>query len=198
MSHTKNSIKILTVLSLTVALQSNAWPLEEKKSANNPNINPEKKEMGRLFSQPTERKQLDDLRKLNRLHLPQPSNQKVNIAPQKTMILPKPVTLQGYVKRSDGGKSTVWINHQPLQENSQVNGVNVGKLTQHRETAFGKKASKSIERLEITIPSTGKHVQLKAGQQYEPETNRIKEVTTVAKEKQVLLESVGEDDINRD
>jgi len=183
-------LNVFTFFSLSLAIPEKVWSKDKVQS--------EKSEIGRLFSQPAERQNLDALRKNNRLYDPKIITKNAEPAAENTIELPQPVTLQGYVKRSDGGKSTVWINHQPIQENSQLNGVNVGKLTQHREPAFGKKSRKIVERLEINIPATGKHLQLKAGQKYEPETNRIKEVTTVAKEKQVLLESVDEDGTNPD
>lgn len=106
--------------------------------------------------------------------------------------LTKPVTLQGYVKRSDG-KSTVWVNRQALQENTTLNEMQIGKLNHQPEIQKGRKSATQTEKLNIRIPANGQRIQLKVGQQYDPENNQIKEVTTVAKEKQLSLsESVDE------
>jgi len=175
----------ILLISFSIASPTKVWALEASTT--------DTKNLGRLFTQPAERQALDDLRKNKRLRNPKPITHTTITESERALTPPKPITMQGFVKRSDGGKSTVWINHQPFQENTQLDDVNIGRLTQVRETIQSKKATKNVDRLEISIPATGKHVQLKAGQKYEPETNRIKEVTTVAKEKQVLLESADND-----
>lgn len=106
--------------------------------------------------------------------------------------LTKPVTLQGFVKRSDG-KSTVWVNRQPLQENTILNEMQIGNLSRHSEIQKGRKSATQTDKLNIRISTNGQRIQLKAGQQYNPENNQIKEVTTVAKEKLLLL-SESEDE----
>jgi hypothetical protein len=49
----------------------------------------------------------------------------------------------------------------------------------------------SSDSLNVKIPATGKHIRLKAGQIYEPETNQIKELRQLEKEKQLRLEETG-------
>lgn len=144
-------------------------------------------DFGRLFSRPAERDKLDYLRQNKVLKLAMPeANQDEEIA-DAPLILPAPITMQGYVKRSDGSKSTLWINNQAVQEDSIVDDVNIGKLNQN---------SNKIEGLDVKIPASGKRIRLKAGQMYEPETNQIKELKIIAKEKQLNLQETGEVNAN--
>jgi len=116
--------------------------------------------LGRLFSTPAEREQLDQLRE-------QQKNQPVETIVEATVIESKPVELpgtinmQGYVKRSDGKDGTVWINGEALQENSGNQDVQVGNLT------------KNSNAIPIRIPANGKRLSLKAGQEYNPANNRV-------------------------
>ncbi len=116
--------------------------------------------LGRLFSTPAERDQLDRLRE-------QQKNQPVETIVEATVIESKPVELpgtinmQGYVKRSDGKDGTVWINGEALQENSGNQDVQVGNLT------------KNSNAIPIRIPANGKRLNLKAGQEYDPANNRV-------------------------
>jgi hypothetical protein len=142
-------------------------------------------DFGRLFSRPTERKNLDYLRQNQPLKIvkPQeelPQDELVEMSPPE---LPDPIKLQGYVKRSDGKKSTLWINNQPVQEDSVIDNVNIGRLSG--------RSNNSAEGLEVKIPANGKRLRLKAGQVYDPETNQIKELKTLEKEKQLYLEETG-------
>jgi len=137
-------------------------------------------DFGRLFSSPVERKKLDILRQNQKL---------IVVAPQKNMPsepaaneLPEPITLQGYVKRSDGS-TTLWVNNKPVQENSTQDHVEIGRLTKQQNPA--KNGSDSLN---VRIPATGKNVRLKAGQQYAPETGQIVELRLLEKEKQLSLE----------
>lgn len=140
-------------------------------------------DFGRLFSSSAERKKLDILRK----------NQKLIVAsPQKNARLepvadelPKPITLQGYVKRSDGS-TTLWVNNKAVQENSTQDDVEIGRLSKQKDSA-----KISSDSLNVRIPVTGKNVRLKPGQVYEPETNRIVESRLLEKEKQLSLEETG-------
>jgi len=99
--------------------------------------------------------------------------------------------LQGYVKRSDGTKSTLWINNQPVQEDSMLDNVQIGRLNQRGSSKKAVYVKGGADSLEIKIPANGKHIRLKAGQVYEPETNQIKELKTVEKEKRLNLEETG-------
>ena len=120
--------------------------------------------MGRLFTSPVERSNLDYLRqtkkKLIALSVADTPIDAVEAAP---VALPDAVNLQGYVKRNDGKDGTVWVNNQALQENSRNKEVVVGKL------------SESSNRVPIKLSGNGKHLNLKAGQVYDPQTGRVRE-----------------------
>jgi hypothetical protein len=141
-------------------------------------------DFGRLFSRPTERKNLDYLRKNQPLKIIKQDAVEMNPTVEPApIVLPDPIKLQGYVKRSDGQKSTLWINDQAVQEDSVVDDVSIGKLTG--------RGKNSGEGLDVKIPANGKQLRLKAGQVYEPETNQIKELKTLEKEKQIFMEETG-------
>ncbi|MGB2832529.1 MAG: hypothetical protein WBC07_06220, partial [Methylotenera sp.] len=96
--------------------------------------------LGRLFSRPGERNNLDVLRQNQQLKVIVPQE---NLEPEildkaLPVELPDPITLQGYVKRSDGKGNTLWINNQAVQENSTVDNVKIGKLNQR---GFSKKGA---------------------------------------------------------
>ncbi len=120
--------------------------------------------IGRLFTSPNERSNLDYLRQTKKnepLKVESPT-QELDAAPAPVM-LPDAVNLQGYVKRNDGKQSTVWVNNQAVQENSRNKDVTVGKL------AVGS------NRVPIKLSANGKRLNLKAGQVYDPESNRVYE-----------------------
>lgn len=143
-------------------------------------------DFGRLFSYPQERKSLDILRQNQKLkvitsqEVAQPDSA-VIAAPAE---LPDPITLQGFVKRSDGA-STVWVNSSPVQENTRVDSVQIGRLNPRAKNAH------ASESLNIRIPANGKQVKLKPGQVYDPESNQIIEMQLVEKVKQLSLEETG-------
>ena len=141
-------------------------------------------DFGRLFSRPSERKNLDIMRQKQQLKvLTQQDLQRESSVGDVPVALPEPV--QGYVKRSDGS-TTLWVNGKAVQENSQVDDVEIGHLT--RQQTMVKNSSDSLN---VKIPATGKHIRLKAGQTYEPETNQIKELRQLAKEGRLGLEVTG-------
>ena len=78
--------------------------------------------IGRLFTSPAERSNLDYLRQTKKkLIVPVTMDAPAEIveAPAAApVLLPEAVNLQGYVKRNDGKQGTVWVNDQALQENS--------------------------------------------------------------------------------
>ena len=120
--------------------------------------------MGRLFTSPAERSNLDYLRQTKKneplkVELP---GLDTETAPAP-IVLPDAVNLQGYVKRNDGKQSTVWVNNQALQENSRNKDVTVGRL------------SDGSNHVPIKLSANGKRLNLKAGQVYEPESNRVQE-----------------------
>ena len=122
--------------------------------------------MGRLFTSPAERSNLDYLRQTKKkLIAPVTIDAAETVeAPEASpIVLPDAVNLQGYVKRNDGKQGTVWVNNQALQENSRNKEVTIGRL------------SDSSNRVPIKLSANGKRLNLKAGQVYEPESNRVQE-----------------------
>ncbi len=139
---------------------------------------------GRLFSRPAERRSLDTLRQNQQLKLANPQR---DATPNPAAVAePEPVTMQGYVKRSDGA-ATVWINRKPIRENSIADDVEIGRLSRPAHSA----EKGGTDSLGIRIPATGKRIRLKAGQVYEPETGRIIELKLLEKEKQLDAEPAG-------
>lgn len=117
---------------------------------------------GRLFTTPNERANLDFLRQTSKAPSPEEmleTTEDVTVAP----TLPGSVSLQGFVKRGDGKKGTVWVNDTPVQESTDTGEVRVGKLP------------KTGSQVQINIPANGRNVNLKAGQVYMPETDSISE-----------------------
>jgi len=105
-------------------------------------------EVGRLFSTPDQRRSLDALRE-SRKNQPVVEAETIvrpHVIERKPVILPDAVNVQGYVKRSDGKKGTVWVNGQAIQEQSRNKDVQVGKLPKH-----GKQVP-------IKIPANGKRL----------------------------------------
>lgn len=117
---------------------------------------------GRLFTTPNERAKLDYLRQTSRVPSPEEMLEKpenATVAP----TLPSSVSVQGFVKRGDGKKGTVWVNDTPVQESTDTGEVRVGKLP------------KDGSQVHINIPASGRNVNLKAGQVYVPQTDSISE-----------------------
>jgi len=126
----------------------------------------EEEPVGRLFSTPAQRDYLDALRESKR-NMPavtetvvQPTVIERRIKP---IILPEAISVQGYVKRNDGKKGTVWVNGEAMQERSGNKDVQIGRLPKHNN------------RVPIRIPANGKRLTLKAGQVYDPQRNRVRE-----------------------
>jgi hypothetical protein len=144
----------------------------------------------RLFSSQNERKQLDLLRKNQQHKILNPQNSLAS-NPNKTigaLEWPEPITLQGYVRRSDGVANTLWINQQAVQENSILDNVQIGQLDQR---TYSEKSTNSLS-LTIKIPANGKQVSLKVGQTYDPETNEVRELQLVEKAKRLRLKESTE------
>jgi nitrogen-specific signal transduction histidine kinase len=146
-------------------------------------------QFGRLFSKPNERNNLNILRQNQKLKTiaqqeAQKSHELVNDEPPE---LPDPITLQGYVKRSDGQSNTLWVNNKAIQEDSTIDKVKIGRLNQR---GFSNKGV-TTEGVDVKIPANGKHIHLKAGQMYEPESNHIYEMQVVEKAKRLRLEQSG-------
>jgi hypothetical protein len=116
---------------------------------------------GRLFTTPTERATLDHLRQTRKIepaNVDQPQ-EAIEVAP----VIPPEISVQGYVKRSDGKKGTVWINEKPVQENSSTGEMEVGKLPSEGN------------QIQIRVPGLDRSLKLKAGQAYDPQTDSITE-----------------------
>lgn len=123
----------------------------------------------RLFTSPAERARLDSMRQAaSAVALQAQEAQKEPEAESTAIPLPAEISMQGYVKRNDGKKSTVWINRQALQENSATADVLVGSLPN--------KNQRDSHVLSLKLPSNGQKFNLKAGQSYLPEENRVVEV----------------------
>ncbi len=120
--------------------------------------------LGRLFTLPAERSNLDYLRQnKKKLVLPVVSEAPIDTVEAAPIVLPEAVNLQGYVKRNDGKDGTVWVNNQALQENSSNKDVRVGRL------------SENSNRVPIKLSGNGRSLNLKAGQVYDPQTGRVRE-----------------------
>jgi hypothetical protein len=120
--------------------------------------------LGRLLTTPAERANLDHLRSISKTPdtPPEISTMPDNLS-ERPAVAPPVVYMQGYVKRNDGKKSTVWVNGEPVQENTSTNEVQVGEL-QHKNN-----------KVPLKLKGTGKNFNLKAGQAYVPETGNISE-----------------------
>lgn len=124
--------------------------------------------IGRLFTTPVERSNLDHLRQTKKkLVAPTLDTAPVDTAEAAPIVLPDAVNLQGYVKRNDGKQGTVWINYQALQENSRNKDVAVGRLSESN-------------RVPLKLSGNGKQLNLKAGQVYDPETGSVREARSNA------------------
>lgn len=120
--------------------------------------------IGRLFTSPAERSNLDYLRQTKKKLIAPVVNDVPEDALQAApIVLPRAVNLQGYVKRNDGKHGTVWVNNQAMQENSGNKDVQVGKL------------SEDSNRVPIKLSGNGRRLNLKAGQVYDPESNKVRE-----------------------
>lgn len=123
-------------------------------------------DFGRLFTTPSERASLDHLRKTTRLPTNIPVDQPVG--ERATPVMPSSVSVQGYVKRSDGKKGTVWLNGEPVQEGTDLGDMKVGKMRSNGN------------QVPIQLQAGGKNLNLKAGQSYDPETNSVSEINAYA------------------
>jgi hypothetical protein len=119
--------------------------------------------IGRLFTSPAERSNLDHLRQTRKLNAPVKIDAPDIVLEAAPVLLPREVNLQGYVKRNDGKQGTVWVNDEAMQENSSSKGVQVGRLPE------------DSNRVPMKLSGNGKRLNLKAGQVYDPETNRVRE-----------------------
>lgn len=120
--------------------------------------------MGRLFFSPNDRASLDNIRqnskapdKLIKADEPEKEEHSIDVEAEPS----KRIIVKGYVSRTDG-KNTVWVNDKAMVENSSSKDVSVGKL------------QKNSGQVQITVNSNDKKtIILKAGQIYDPNSNKI-------------------------
>ncbi|HWU34486.1 MAG TPA: hypothetical protein VN023_04595 [Methylovorus sp.] len=123
-------------------------------------------DLGRLFTTPAQRAQLDAQRQNLRALPEKMPVQEIGNAMDGAPAAP--ISVQGYVRRSDGKPGTVWVNQQAIQED-KATGTAIVEEGKNR-------------RVEIKLPGTGQAVRLKAGQVYMPESNRIEEYKATSKD----------------
>ncbi len=117
-----------------------------------------KQPIGRLFFTPTERASLDIIRQNSKAPDKVIKAEETAIESDidvEAVAKPAPVTLNGYVSRSDG-KNTVWVNNRAAAEKSTVGNINVGKL------------QTTTHQVQVSLSGSGKAVNLKPGQIYDP------------------------------
>jgi len=185
----KNLIQLIVMMFISI----NLWML----SASSFSEEVQHQQLGTLFTDPQLRQQLELNRKnpsiKNTTFQKQTHSSNSREVVQKNVkALPAPITMQGYVKRSDG-PNTIWINHKPTEENATVDDVNIGRLSErtskkNNSLLNSQQRLQKTDQLNIKIPANGKVIQLKAGQRYEPVNNQIKEITTLARENKLQLE----------
>jgi hypothetical protein len=120
--------------------------------------------LGRLFFTPAERSRIDELRRK-----PPPPPQVAAVdPPRKPPPLPEYVTLNGVVQRSDG-QTVVWLNNKPVRAGRSDEGIVVTPPA--RAGAPGG--------VKVTVPQTGRSVDLKVGQQLEVNSGQVQEAYRV-------------------
>jgi hypothetical protein len=122
--------------------------------------------LGRLFLTPAERSNLDYVRQTSKppdktikSEVSEESAEPGEVTPSAPVSA---VTVQGYVKRSDG-KGTVWVNRRPLRETSTQGEIGVGRV------------GGTDGRVRLKISGAEKEVALKAGQTYDPVSGAVVE-----------------------
>lgn len=108
--------------------------------------------LGRLFTSPADRAQLDALRAAS-VNVQATAAPAVDAEPVQPSPPPEPTVLNGIVKRS-GGKNTVWLNQTPQDDTPNL------------------RAAKSA--LSLRLPS-GRQVILQPGQRYDPLDDKVKD-----------------------
>ena len=111
-------------------------------------------DLGRLFFTPAQRATLDNARKQN-IRIEIGSDNEQTAAP-----VPQNVSVNGMVRSSDG-KSTVWLNNRAVTEKN-AGGLNVS-------------TNKNDSRVKLSVPESGRSVDLKVGQSVEIVSGTIAE-----------------------
>jgi hypothetical protein len=159
-------IKIIGVLLILLTPLVSA---AEKDSASNWLVN------AKLFTTPADRSRLDSLRQTaSVLALQAQESLKEPEEDETTVLLPTQVHMQGFIKRNDGQKNTVWINHKALLENTVTSDLQVGSVS----TKFkSKNKLDGADEISMKLPGNGQTFKLKAGQRYLPEENSVKDLS---------------------
>jgi len=110
--------------------------------------------LGRLFFTPQQRATLDNARG---------QNIKIDVEVEPETPIPlEIISVNGMIKRSDG-KSTVWINNQPLNERRAPGGIKI--ISRSADDA----------RVTLQLPPSSRNVDLKVGQNLDAVTGQIQE-----------------------
>jgi hypothetical protein len=124
--------------------------------------------LGRLFSNPSERNNLDKLRLQNKLgenapteEIATPTETNIPAAAPSIQVL----THNGFVKRSNGTETT-WINQVPSDKQKASANIRV------------KQQLSKVPVVTVTLPS-GKRQELKVGQSFDISTGKVREVYEV-------------------
>lgn len=133
-----------------------AWGQAPAKPAAKPAAEP----LGRMFFTPAQRVSLDVARK-QRARTTVATEATEEVAATAAPV-PQTITFDGMVRRSDG-KSTVWINNRPVNENEQAGGGVV----------FGR--IRPDGGISLQVPQTGRSVELKVGQSIELLSGQIED-----------------------
>lgn len=133
------------------------------------NANAQEGGFGRLFTSPTQRAELNYLRQSTKFNINQKDAESESPVTQEPVPLSERVdalALQGYVKRSDGKKGTVWINQTPLAEGEVRDGIAVGRIG-------------NTHQIQIKGDGIEKPLVLKPGQRYLSNQDRVVEESEV-------------------
>ena len=110
-------------------------------------------ELGRMFYTPAQRATLDTARKQNiRTEISNDGSDTTEQQRAAPPPLPQNISVNGMIRRSDG-KSTVWLNHRPVNEH-QAGGINAS-------------VGRTDNRVRLTVPESGRSVDIKVGQTVE-------------------------------
>lgn len=129
------------------------------------NANAEESGFGRLFTTPAQRMELNYARQTAKFSNAQKDAETDSPVSQEPVPLSErvdAVTLQGYVKRSDGKKGTVWINQTALAEGEVRDGIAVGRIGNSHQ-------------IQIKGDGIDKPLLLKPGQRYLSNQDRVVE-----------------------
>lgn len=129
--------------------------------------------LGRLFTAQVERQRLDSVRRSASIAAMQAQEAKAAREDVEVEdLLPEKISMQGFVKRSDGKKSTLWINHQAIQESTSNDDVQVG--------SFNKNEGRVNNEIHFKLKKSGQAFDLKPGQGYLPAQEKVIDLPRLA------------------